>query len=330
MKRSIYLFSGGTLSRSQNTLRLIPEKGRSQYIPVKAAEDLHAFGEVTLNTSLLSFLNKQGIPFHVYSHYGYYAGSFLPVKTQARGRTTLKQASYYNHSAKRLDLAKRILHGAFENLRQVLLYYQRKHKVITGTLNKLEKAQQLSKRNRSVEQLMATEGRARESYYQSWNAIIKNRDFRFVRRSRRPPQDPLNALISFGNTLLYTTCLSTLHATNLDPRIGFLHTTNDRSFSLHLDVAELFKPVIVDRLIFSLLNKKQIHKGHFEAANGGVYLNEAGRKQFLESYYKKLSETQLLRGQHLRASYKAIIRKECYKLEKHFVQGKVYQPYRLR
>lgn len=89
---------------------------------------------------------------------------------------------------------------------------------------------------------MAVEGNAREIYYSAFDIIVDNEDFAFAKRTRRPPQNRLNALISFGNSLLYVTVLGEIYRTHLDPRIGFLHATNFRRFSLNLDVAEIFKP----------------------------------------------------------------------------------------
>ena len=104
-----------------------------------------------------------------------------------------------------------------------------------------------------IETLMAVEGNIREIYYTTFNTIIDKKDFVFSGRNKRPPQDRINSLISFGNTLAYITVLSEIYKTHLDPRIGFLHATNFRRFTLNLDVAEIFKPILVDRLIFSLL-----------------------------------------------------------------------------
>src|SRR5690606_32259146 len=102
----------------------------------------------------------------------------------------------------------------------------------------------------SVEELMAVEGHAREAYYSTFDYIIGDDDFRFEKRSQRPPLNRLNALISFGNSLCYTIALSEIYKTYLDPRIGYLHATNFRRFSLNLDLAEIFKPIFVDHLIF--------------------------------------------------------------------------------
>jgi len=110
---------------------------------------------------------------------------------------------------------------------------------------------------------MALEGNARARYYESFNQIINEKDFQYHSRSKRPPEDPLNAVISFGNTLVYMKVLTEIYKTHLDPRIGFLHATNFRRFTLNLDIAEIFKPILADRVLFSLIGKKNAWQKEF-------------------------------------------------------------------
>lgn len=107
----------------------------------------------------------------------------------------------------------------------------------------------------NIEQLIAFEGQIKQTYFKAFSTIIDNPEFQFESRTRRPPKDYINTLISFSNSVLYTQVLSEIYQTHLDPRIGYLHTTNFRRFTLNLDMAEIFKLVIGDRTIFSVLNK---------------------------------------------------------------------------
>jgi CRISP-associated protein Cas1 len=126
---------------------------------------------------------------------------------------------------------------------------------------------------------------------------------------------------------MYVTVLSEIHRTHLDPRIGFLHTTNQRRYTLNLDVAEIFKPIIVDRVIFALVNRGALKAKDFRDGTEGVFLTEKGRKTFLEAYESRLKET----IQHPRlgraVSYRRLIRLELYKLEKHLLGDELYDPY---
>jgi CRISPR-associated protein Cas1 len=174
---------------------------------------------------------------------------------------------------------------------------------------------------------MAVEGNARQVYYSSFNEILKNPKFNFTQRSRRPPRDAINSLISFGNSIIYSITLSQIYQTQLDSRIGYLHSTNGRSFSLNLDVSEIFKPILVDRAIFSVVNKKIITEKDFQKDLGGIILKENSRKTFAQELTDKLSATIKLPNLSYRVSYKRLIRLELYKLQKHLTEGIVYEPF---
>ena len=179
-----------------------------------------------------------------------------------------------------------------------------------------------------VDELMGMEGNIRERYYSALNTILEL-DMPFEKRVRRPPDNPINALISFGNSLMYTACLTELYRTQLNPTISFLHEPGDRRFSLSLDLAEIFKPVIVDRLIFRLLNRRQLQESkHFDEKLGGCYLNEAGRRIFLQEYDDQLKQTIEHRRLKRKVSYKRLIRLECYKLIKHLTDMEPYRAFR--
>ncbi|MBZ2085074.1 CRISPR-associated endonuclease Cas1 [Streptococcus oralis] len=130
-----------------------------------------------------------------------------------------------------------------------------------------------------------------------FNEILNQSGFSFVKRTKRPPRDPLNALISFCNTILYSRVLRLIWQARLDPKIGVLHASNNRPYSLHLDFADYMKPVIVDRVMLSLINKHQINAtDHFEEReDGSVYLNREGKYIVLRSFEEKL-QTRLVIG----------------------------------
>lgn len=331
MKRSLYLMSSGRLRRKQNTLHLeLKGEGGHKYFPIEQIQEIHAFGELQLNKRLLEFLSRQEILMHFYSHHGYYVGSFYPREHYNSGHLLLQQVAHYLDEAKRLDLARRFVEGALLNLMQVLRYYSRRGKPLeiieTAIQSHLERLPQQT----TIEHLMQVEGQAREVYYRAFDLILQNPDFAFEERSRRPPRNRLNALISFGNSLLYTVVLSEIYKTHLDPRVGFLHATNFRRFALNLDVAEVFKPVLVDRTVLSVVQKEQIQPKHFDEALGGLYLNEEGRRRFLEAWETRLQKTLQHRALRRNVSYRRLIRLELYKLEKHLLGEREYKPFRTR
>ncbi len=320
MKRAIYIFQSGSLRRKDNTLMFEWEGGKRS-IPVKAVSEIHVFGEMSLNSKLLVFLSQNRIPLHFYNYYGYYAGSYYPREYYNSGLITLLQAEHYLDEERRMALARGFVMGAVLNMAKNLKRYdlkERSEEFVSG----LEDINGIS----SIPELMAYEGNVREKYYASWNDILGSDTFAFDKRTRRPPRNPINALISFGNSLIYTTVLSQIYRTHLDPRIGYLHETNRRSFSLNLDIAEVFKPIIVDRVIFRLVNRHQITEKHFSSEANMSYLTEEGMRIFVQEYEKKLQDT--IKYPNIgKVSYRRLIRIECYKLYKHFLGEKPYSPY---
>jgi len=325
VKKRIFIFSPGELKRRENTICFIGSGGIKKFIPVSNISSLYIFGEVTFNKKLLEFLSSNEITLHVYNYYGYYVGSFYPRTHYNSGYMTLRQCEHYLNSDKRLRIARKFVEGSIMNMSKNLEYYSRRGANVSSYLEELNTCLSFLKNARSTEELMAVEGRARRNYYSSFNAILRNDYFRYEKRKKRPPKSPLDALLSFGNSMLYTTILAEIYKTHLDPRIGFLHTPNFRRFSLNLDVAEIFKPLIVDRIIFKLVNKRMIDSACFDEELGGIYLKEKGRKIFVQKYDEKLGQTITL--QRRKVSYQRLIRLELYKLEKHLMGEKEYQPF---
>lgn len=228
---------------------------------------------------------------------------------------------------KRLILAKCFVRGAAANMLEVLGYYVNRGKEVGEQLAAITVLTERLEDCQAVDELMAIEGNIRDTYYQSFNTIIDKANFEFNGRNRRPPQDRINALISFGNTLAYTTVLSEIYKTHLDPRIGYLHTTNFRRFTLNLDVAEIFKPILVDRVIFSLLGRNMLRSAYFESKANGILMNDKGRKIFVEEWENKLRTTIKHRQLGREVSYRRLIRMDLYKLEKHLMGEQVFEPF---
>jgi CRISPR-associated protein Cas1 len=326
MKRTIYIFSDGELKRKENTLYFETEEGK-KYIPVENTSEIFIFGEVTINKRLLEFLTESEIILHFFNYYGYYVGSFYPREHMNSGYMILKQAEHYLDETKRVALARRFVNGGVENIKKVLTYYQNRGKNLEDFIEKINSLSESLASCNSTDELMAIEGNIREQYYYAFDRILDNEHFIFEGRTRRPPKNRLNALISFGNSILYTICLSEIYHTHLDPRIGFLHATNFRRFSLNLDVAEVFKPVIVDRVIFTLVNKGILKPQHFEQKLDGIVLNEKGRELFVREMDERLKTTFEHKSLARHVSYRQLIRLELYKIEKHLIGDEEYKPF---
>lgn len=326
MKKSIYIMNNGELKRENNTLCLITDEGK-RFIPIEDISEIHIFGEISVNKKLMEFVSEKEVVLHFYNHYDYYMGSFYPREHFNSGFMAVKQAEHYLSPEKRMLLAREFVHGAARNIRQVLLYYKNRGKDLGELLVKIEEYAGYINQVSTIDELMAYEGNIRDTYYSAFDQILDDPDFVFEIRSKRPPKNQLNALISFGNTLLYTTTLSEIYRTHLDPRIGFLHTSNFRRFSLNLDVAEVFKPIIVDRLIFYLVGKQMLKKGHFEKKLDGVVLSRSGRHTFVQQFEQRMRSTIKHRELGREVSYRRLLRMELYKLEKHLLGEKKYEPF---
>lgn len=326
MKKDIYIFNNGELKRKDNTLYFEGSDGK-KYLPVENINNIWIFGEVDINKRFLEFASEKEILVHFFNFYGYYVGTFYPREHLNSGFVTLKQAEHYLDGEKRLKLAKKFVEGAVENILVVLKYYKNRGYDLELEIEDIRQKKESINKVQDIESLMAVEGNIRDIYYKCFDKIIKKEEFIFEKRSKRPPLNKLNALISFGNSLLYTSVLGEIYQTQLDPRIGYLHSTNTRKFTLNLDVAEIFKPSIVDRVIFSLINKNVLSSKDFESQLNGIILSQNGKKKFIEEYNEKL-ET-VFKHQKLNAcvSYKRLIRLELYKIQKHITEDEEYKPF---
>jgi len=178
-----------------------------------------------------------------------------------------------------------------------------------------------------VTEIMGLEGNIRQIYYEGFDLIIN--DFSMEGRSKQPPQNEINALISFGNMMCYSQCLRAIHQTQLNPTISYLHTPGERRYSLSLDISEIFKPILVDRVIFRLLNKKEIQAKHFDNKLNKCLLTPNGTKIFAQAFEEKLNETIQHRSLKRNVSYRHLIKLECYKLSKHLLGLEEYKPFKM-
>ncbi|MCM8789044.1 MAG: type I-B CRISPR-associated endonuclease Cas1b [Candidatus Omnitrophica bacterium] len=327
MSKQIYIFSDGEMKRKQNTIFFEKTNGEKKYFPIENLEQIHIFGEVTINKKLLDFLSQEGILLHFYNYFGFYEGSFYPKEHYNSGSLILRQAEHYMDMNKRMEIAREFVIGAMLNAIKVLEYYKTRGADLETEIKSIEEISKTVGSFSSIDEIMALEGNTKDIYYRCFNKIISNDAFHFEGRHKRPPIGRINALISYGNSLLYSYTLSEIYQTHLDPRIGFLHATNFRRFSLNLDVAEVFKPIIVDRLIFSIVNKGMIKKTDFMEEMKGTYLNESGRKVFVEEMENKMKTTIKHRKLGRNVSYRTLIRMELYKIEKHLLGDEKYAPF---
>lgn len=286
---------------------------------------IYALSKISLKSGALDLCFEHNIPIHIFNKYGFYKGSVFPKDFLISGDVVLRQAEHHLDLNERLYIATQFVKGCKHNMLKVLTYYHtRGHPQLQPFISQI-RAQTLDNLT-TINQVRAAEGQLWRIFYQTYNVILQNPDFYLVSRQYNPPPDPINSLISYLNALLYTTALSEIYYTYLHPSISFLHEPHYRRFSLALDLADLFKPIYVTRIIFTLINKKILTINDFHPKIK-VHLTTTGNKKVLEQYESFLTTTFKHPQLKRKVSYRRIIRLECYKLIKHFFGEKKYRPF---
>ena len=180
----------------------------------------------------------------------------------------------------------------------------------------------------SIEELMGIEGNIRKHYYKAWNVIV-NQEIHFEKRVMHPPDNMINSLISFVNSLIYSKVLSEVYHTQINPTVSYLHEPGVRRYSLCLDIAEVFKPLIGDRLIFSLLNRKQITEDSFTKELNFLHLKKESSRLIARELEERLKKTIMHKELERQVSYQYLIRLEVYKLIKHLIGEKEYEGFKI-
>ena len=306
-----YILQDGILKRKENTVYFI-NKEEKRLLPINKISSIFLYGQVSLTSGVISYLSRHGICIHFYDKYGNYLGSYYPRDSLVAGDVVIKQSEHFLDHDKRMFLAKSFVEGAIRNISKNM---RNGSEGILGYLSKIEKC-------KDIASLMGLEGNVRSLYYKYLDDILPN-EFKIIKRTRQPPTNAFNALLS----LLYGTIVSEIYNTQLNPSISYLHEPFYRRYSLSLDVAEIFKPIIVDRILLKLLNKKMINESCFRKELNYVMLNEKGKRMFIKEYEEKLRSTILHKSLNKHVSYQQLIRLELYKLIKHLLDIKKYKPF---
>lgn len=336
MKKTYYLFNPGILERKDNTLKFVPcsddgelpdSNAKPRYLPVEDINEFYVFGSLQANSALFNFLGQKDIAVHFFDYYDNYTGSFMPRDSLLAGKMLLAQTSNYQSTKKRMTIARKFIEGAAYNMVKNLQYYNRRGRDMEEIMAIIDRLTLQISQTQTTEELMGVEGMIRQYYYEAFSLIIN--DFEMGVRTKQPPQNEVNALISFGNMVCYTVCLRAIHQTQLNPTISYLHNPGERRYSLALDIAEIFKPIIVDRVIFKVLNKREIQERHFDRNLNRCLLNMQGKKIFIKAIEERLAETIKHRSLGRSVSYRHLVKLECYKLSKHLLNIEEYMPFKM-
>ncbi len=323
---SKYIFSKGDLSRQDFSIKYKNDMGNF-YLPIEKIKELYCFNDITISTKLLDILATAGIIVHFFNYYENYVGTFYPKNSLISGNLTVKQALTFEKH--RLIIAKAIVNGIAKNIKTVIYHYYRhgtkELKTSIDFYNKDVKA--LLEKANDIKQILSIEGKIWATFYSNFKYFLP-KEFVINKRVKRPPDNPMNAMISFGNTLLYTKTIAQIYNTHLNQSISFLHEPSEARFSLSLDLSEAFKPIIVFRTIFDLVNNKKITvEKHFEEKLNYSLLNEEGKKIFIEAFENRINQTFEHPKLNRKITYKQAIKLDGYKLIKYILEDKEYIPF---
>lgn len=324
-----YLMSKGVLERKDNSVNFKNEQGNN-YIPIENIDEIYCLNEVSFNTKLIDFLSKKGVVLHLFNYYEGYSGTFYPRDKYVSGKLTIEQVKAYE--TKREKIAKAIVSGIATNIYEVLYHYYRHDcKDLKPYLDYL-KDEVDSELNdlKTVNEIMLVEAKIWNYFYEQFDYFLRN-DFVMNKRVKRPPDNPINALISFGNTILYTKTISQLYQTHLNQTISFLHSAGESRFSLSLDLSEVFKPIIVYKTIFDCINNRKLNvEKHFDKKLNYCLLNETGKKIFIAALEERFSQTYENKKLKRKVSLLTAIKYDAYKLIKEILEDVDFVPFSLK
>ena len=333
MKKAYYLYNPGRMQRKDQTLCFDPVNEKKdpnvkrRHLPIAGVSALYIFGSVDANSALYNFLGQKHIPVHFFDYYKHYTGSFNPREYLLAGKMLVAQTDAYRSKKHRQKMAGAFVESATFNMVKNLRYYHNRGKSVQGQIAQLEKLRTTLPDANTINELMGLEGNCRQVYYTAYEEIVEG--YAWGGRRKRPPKNELNALVSFGNSMCYTLCLDAIYNSQLNPTISYLHEPGVRRFSLALDIAEIFKPILVDRLIFRLCNRRELRNQHFDFIEDACFLSDTGRKVFVKAWEERLQQSIEHRSLKRKVSYRHLVRLECYKIAKHLLgMDAEYKPFK--
>ncbi len=286
---------GAYLHLENGTLRVEAEDVTRLQVPLHHLGGIVMFGNVLISPFLLARCTEEGRSVVWLSRSGSFHGR---LQAGVSGNVLLRRAQHEAFSSKEttLSLCKRFVTGKLRNTQTILQKGARDSPEVAGILSaaaeQIEAGRRQLKDANSVETVRGIEGNGAAVYFSMFRYLLRSEDFSFSGRSKRPPRDPVNAALSFVYSMLTTQCESALESVGLDPQVGFLHVLRPGRPALALDLVEEFRAWFADRLVLTLINRRQLQSGDFETRPGGaVHLNDAGRRTVIEAFQQRKQET---------------------------------------
>lgn len=325
---SKYIFTQGDLSRKDFSIKYSNKNGNF-YLPIERVKEIYLFNDITLSTKLLEVLSKAGIMVHFFNYYENYIGTFYPKESLISGKLLINQVKAFEE--RRIYIAKIFVQGITNNIYFLVYhYYRHGKKELKEDLDYYRKnVKELLEKADNIKVILSIEGSIWYKFYSSFKYILPEK-FIMDKRVKRPPDNPINALISFGNSILYTKTISEIYKTHLNQTISFLHEPSESRFSLSLDISEAFKPVIVYKAIFDLINNKKINADkHFDRKYNYALLNDEGKKIFIDEIENRLNQSFEHPILKRKVTYKQCIKIDAYKLIKYIMEGKKFETFNM-
>jgi CRISPR-associated protein Cas1 len=355
MKQNLYIFSDVKIRRKQNTLyfetivhdeetegeielikddylfdeEIVVPAGDKKYMPVENVESITVFGSAHFNSRLIYFLSRNLIPLYLVTWRGTFAGAFFPLNQETHGSVLIEQAKAFYDEDKRTEIASKIVDATAHNTLVNLNYYKNRGKNLSETIEIIEELKAEIPFAESVEELMGIEGYIKRNYYEAFREIF-DYPVEFYGREKRPSGDYVNAMISFGNAVLYSAVTDQILHSKLYPEIGFMHTPGENKLSLAYDIADIYKPLIVDRAVFKAVNKNILSEKDFFRKKGVCLMKKETKRKFVELLEDKLLTKIKTDYSDKKFSYKRIIREDLYTLRKFITENEELKFYKSR
>ena len=290
---------GCAIKKTGQRLLVVKENDVLRDIPLIHLGQVVISGNVNLTTPAMQTLLHEGIPVVFLSAYGRYHGALTPQVSRNSLLRTAQHRVAINET-RCLALSKAFVHGKLVNMRTML--QRRKWQspdsadaALEPLIANIKSIQAMEKRihmAKELPELLGIEGNASAAYFSAFNFMLKSKmGFDFQRRSRRPPADATNALLSFAYSLLTADLISAIQTVGLDPYIGFFHQLKYGKPCLALDLMEEFRPILADSVVITLINNRRIKPTDFTQSHGGWYLKDNSRKVFYAAYETRKNET---------------------------------------
>lgn len=300
LQNTLYVMTPNAYAHLENaTVRIDVEHEKKLQVPLHHLGGLVCFGNVLVSPALMHRLADEGKSLVLLDGSGRFKAR---LEGPVSGNILLRQAQHQKSSDKLVarEIARAIVAGKLRNSRSVILRGARESadgaeaKSLTRTADDLAASLRATKSAQDIDTLRGIEGEAARGYFSAINLVVKpamRGNFRLNGRTRRPPLDRFNALLSFLYAMLMNDCRSALEAVGLDPQLGFLHAVRPGRAALALDLQEEFRSILADRLALTLVNRGQVGVDDFDEREGGaVMLNDTGRRAVVTAWQERKQE----------------------------------------